>query len=137
MSSDVISTLEVAATSRHTTRKWTQEEVAALLSYWSTHVVPYKTKSKKFYDEVSKLPVIRKTSDQIKSKCSDIEKRHKDMHQKLSTTGFGRTEDEQTLLREWVLIKFPLYYKVHEFLVGRANINPLSLWNSAPPMILP
>lgn len=101
------------------TRKWTEREEAALLSYWRENVAKYTTRTKRFfYDEAMQLPALRnKTISQIKSKCFDTEKRYRDTNHMLRAAGIdvqgGAVPDAS---RKWVLKKFSLYYDVHPFL---------------------
>lgn len=104
------------------TRKWTEREEAALLTYWRENVAKYATKTKRFfYDGAMHLPELRnKTISQIKSKCFDTEKRYRDTNHMLRAAGIdvsgGANPDTS---RKWVLKKFSLYYDVHPFLGPR------------------
>lgn len=109
------------------TRRWSDSECRSLLDFWASNIRAYKGGvKKKFYSAAVHFPGLEKKSmDQVRTKCQDVERRYKDMHQKLTTTGFGlESEDDARTLHEWVIKKFPLYYEVHDFMGERASINP-------------
>jgi hypothetical protein len=88
-----------------------------------------------FYTSVKeKVFANTKTTSQIKTKCLELESKHKEFSDKFNQSGFGVDQIQSSSIQDMLKKKFPYYSRMDELFGTRAKIKPTLLIQSENPV---